>query len=449
MLASVVDARFGESLPLDSSETAVVLQSLFQLASAKQLLFPATLPGTKVTTATLQELLPELPSYVFSIVPGRARRVLLLCINFNVYLVTPRLYVTNVTRFFPAHFASELTNLSLLDGELVGSHRFIVSDALAIRGASCRPLKLARRLELCQKAFGPHLTSLPSWYPASESESFALLGSGGGKGGGAGGGAGGGERVEVVLQRYFEVSQFGAAMGRVQQEAEWSGCVKFVPREEHYKLGLNKMVFMWRPIDCIFVDFAVRRLEPSKDAPHRSDFQLLKEDSKGQLLLHDYVSDVDKHWPVWDGCVAECFWDPAGKTFVVGADGQSFEYRGGWQVVRLRYDRLESNPSWIVAKLIAEIDNTVSLSDLAAVLRGEKLPVKEAPAPTLAAPASTGEGGGSRGGRGGNRQGHHNSNNNSSSNGNGNGGGGRKKGGNGSGYSNGRRRGGSKTAAKK
>ena len=366
VLETVVDAQFGESLPHNSPETALVLQSLFLLANAKQQLCPATLPGTRATESALRELLPMQQNYVFTVVPGVARRTLLLCVNLNCYLISTRLFVTNVTRFFPPHFASEQTNLSLLDGELIDSRRFLVTDAIAVRGTSCRPLNLAARLEMFARAFGPHLTPLPSWYPASEADkSLAFLES-------VRSPAEGEERVAVALQRYFEVSQFAAVTQSVQPHAEWNGSVKFLAKEERYKLGLNKNVLLWRPVSCVFVDFVLRRMKPSADAPQRSDFQLLKEDAQGQMLLHDYISDVDKQWPVWDGCVAECFWNPEGTTFVVDQRGKSVEYRGGWQVSRLRYDRLDSNPHWIVARLVAEIDGALSLADVTAILRHEK-----------------------------------------------------------------------------
>jgi hypothetical protein len=140
--------------------------------------------------------------------------------------------------------------------------------------------------------------------------------------------------------------------------------VRFIPWDQHYKLGLNKRMYCWRPLHCIFVDFAVR-VDKKSETKERSNFQLLKTDESSRLIIHDWIANIDKlqKGAVWDGCVCECFWNPQGKTFVP-AEGKVVEYKGAWELHRIRTDRLDPNPQWIVTKLTEEIERNLTLADV-------------------------------------------------------------------------------------
>jgi hypothetical protein len=95
----------------------MVLQTMFALANANQTLFPATLPGTKIYSNSLGELVDMQREYLFGVFHVSGRRGLVLCINSNVYLINSKLFVTNVTKHFPAGFCTEAANLTLIDGD--------------------------------------------------------------------------------------------------------------------------------------------------------------------------------------------------------------------------------------------------------------------------------------------------------------------------------------------
>ena len=164
------------------------------------------------------------------------------------------------------------------------------------------------------------------------------------------------QHVAILRQEYYALKQLSLVLHAVSGLKDFDGPVvrnlhfithclehspchpfflqRFVPRNQHYKLGLNKLVYSWRPVRFIFVDFAVRRVKCSD----QTYFQLLKEEN-GHLVAHDYIANVrtlhlsfcsgfdcsvlfeQVKTDVWDGCVMECFWDPNAQTAVPKSDG--------------------------------------------------------------------------------------------------------------------------------
>ncbi len=367
---------FGSSLPLDSPETLFVLQSLFTLSHATKPLFPAAV-GYRFQSSLAPDLLKDAGEYVFGVFPRESRRCMVLCLNWNVYVVDSKLFVWNATKHFPPHFASEISNFSLIDADMMtledGEENKVtvllnVCDCVALGGPSCRPLILEQRLDAFQKMFQKFLSPMPEWYPKGDGP-FA-------------------ERatetpvsnehnnhnhlnvVRIGVCRYYSLSRLNEVLSVVQAQKQWNGVVRFVPSKDHYKLGLNKRVFVWRPLHCIGVDFQLRKHAPQDDSDNRTYYQLLKRDDSGKEVLHDWLCDPDgsltRTMKLEDECVCECIWNPEARTFIPAQKDKKTpsEYKGGWEVLRVRDDKALANTVWIVSKLIEEIDQHPTQEEL-------------------------------------------------------------------------------------
>ena len=119
----------------------------------------------------------------------------------------------------------------------------------------------------------------------------------------------------LLQQPYYPICELGKVLTFLESKSDENaliGHVRFILKSQHYKLGLNKLMYVWRPKECIFIDFSVRKFAQN----NVEYFQLLKEE-KGHLILHDYIRSVDTKL-VWDGCVVEAFWNDRGTTLIPG-----------------------------------------------------------------------------------------------------------------------------------
>ena len=382
----------------------VVLQTLFRLSNATKPLFPATV-GVTLDDRNISYVHRE-KSFLFGIAPP-ASRVLVLCFNLNVYLIDSKLHVFHATKYFPKHFASEQTNLTLLDGELSedaeGNLRLLVLDVIACHGMTVRSLVLHRRLDIFSKLFSKMITAFPEGYPAlqveqqqqqqqekkeeekkeeekkeeekKEEEKKEDLSNNNNDNNNNNNNNNNKNNVSkdsslisVFIQRYFPVSRLSECLSSVKKVG-WEGIVRFVSSEEQYKLGFNKNMFVWRPLWCIFVDFKLQRVDidvsQMKGHEDKTFYQLQKEDTKGALVVHDWVFDQQNSFEkrdITNGCICECRWNPTGKTVVPphGKEKAIQEFKGGWEIYRVRRDRVTPNPAWIVLKLVGEIERNMS-----------------------------------------------------------------------------------------
>lgn len=219
---------------------------------------------------------------------------------------------------------------SLLDGELVESSKselhFIAFDCMSVDDTSIISTSFSSRLEELKKIV-PNLCS---------------------------------KSITFSIQHYYPPSQYDKALMDYENKFELDGLI-FYPTNE-YLPKLNRNCFKWKPLAHLTADFVLR-----KDKLDSSKYYLCVLDDEGYFSVHSWITSKpsNKDYDALCNHVVECKFDKNSKSEFWNSKHRSWIIsKGSWIPLKIRSDRTNPNPGWLVHSIEQYLKNPIKEADL-------------------------------------------------------------------------------------